>query len=128
MAERGWKLHSRPQGQKAPKRRTPGGSLDVHGPTIGPYGEDGAESAHEEMTRGSFEDWYEDYKDTEAENGRENWRDVGSIYEVETTAKKKPMATSGAAHTTAATPALQHLSKRATPTVQHMPKRARSPL
>ena len=61
------------------------------------FGEDGPEVAHEEMTRECFKEWFEDYKDTEAENRRANWRDVGSIYDVGTPQKKKLAATARAA-------------------------------
>jgi hypothetical protein len=59
--------------------------------------EDGPEAAQEEMTRECFEEWFEDYKATEAENGKANWRNVASIYDVGKDQEKKPVATARAA-------------------------------
>ncbi|KAF7441518.1 ectomycorrhiza-upregulated zf-MYND domain-containing protein [Pyrenophora tritici-repentis] len=36
------------------------------------YGEDGPEAAHEEISKEEFEEWFESYKETEAENGSAN--------------------------------------------------------
>ena len=43
------------------------------------FGEEGPEKAQKEISRDSFEEWFEDYKNNEVENGRENWKNVGSI-------------------------------------------------
>lgn len=46
------------------------------------YGEEGPKAAQKETTRESFEEWFEDYKDNEVENGRPSWEHVGSLYEI----------------------------------------------
>ncbi|KAF2867728.1 hypothetical protein BDV95DRAFT_502055, partial [Massariosphaeria phaeospora] len=41
--------------------------------------EDEPEDAEDPMSREGFEGWFEDYKNDQAENGRDGWKDVGAI-------------------------------------------------
>ncbi|KAF1847749.1 uncharacterized protein K460DRAFT_363787 [Cucurbitaria berberidis CBS 394.84] len=46
------------------------------------FGEEGPQAAQKEISREHYEEWFERYRDSEAENGRDEWRNVGSIYNV----------------------------------------------
>lgn len=46
------------------------------------YGEQSPREAQKRITRQRFEKWFENYKKIEAENGRSEWKDVGSLYDL----------------------------------------------
>jgi hypothetical protein len=46
------------------------------------FGDEGPAATQEEMNREDFESWFEDYKGNNVENGRDEWKDVGSLYDL----------------------------------------------
>jgi hypothetical protein len=49
---------------------------------IGFFGEEGPESARKEINREKFESWFERYKEECEGYSREEWNDVGSLYDL----------------------------------------------
>jgi hypothetical protein len=46
------------------------------------FGDDGPKKAQSQINKDDFEEWFEHYKESATENGRNEWHDVGSIYDV----------------------------------------------
>jgi hypothetical protein len=46
------------------------------------FGEEGPKQAQKMITKEGFEEWLESYKENQVENGRPEWENVGSLYDV----------------------------------------------
>jgi hypothetical protein len=46
------------------------------------FGDSGPKRAQARINKDDVEEWFENYKESAAENGHDKWRDVGSIYDV----------------------------------------------
>lgn len=46
------------------------------------FGEDGPEEAHRNISKPKFERWFKGYKEGQVVNHRDEWKNVGSIYDV----------------------------------------------
>jgi hypothetical protein len=44
------------------------------------FGDEGPTAAQEEINREDFESWFENYKENNVENGRDEWKNVVSLY------------------------------------------------
>jgi hypothetical protein len=46
------------------------------------FGDEGPAAEQKEINREDFENWFESYKENNVENGRDEWKGVGSLYDL----------------------------------------------